>query len=118
MVDIDEADEIETMLTFLFARPIGVKEVCDDDGIAASLEVIVRGEAESIGCTHDFPMSVIELARSCAYTVDELGPYTSDDFALEEEAPDVLAMSDAELITALQHALGEARLFKMMDAHD
>jgi hypothetical protein len=59
-------------------------------------------------------LSIIELTRSCAETVDELGPYTRDGFAAEE-TPDVSAMSDGALITALQQALGKVRLFSMLD---
>lgn len=117
-VDVDEMEDIETLLMFLFARPIQVGEAWDDDGIATSIDVIVRGNEESIGFTHDFPLSVMELARSCAQTVGELGPYTADDFDAEEEATDVSAMSDAELITALQQALGKTRLFNMIEVDD
>ena len=59
----------------------------------------------------------MELARSCAETVDELGP-TPAIGSPREESPDVSTMSDAELITALQQALGQVRFFNMMDADD
>ena len=116
-VDIDDVGDIETLLMFLFGRPIGVDEVWDDDGATSSLDVIVQGDDESIGSIYDFPLSVMELARSCAETVAEVGPYTRDQFA-QEEPPDVSTMSDAELTTALQQALGMVRLFNMMDAND
>ena len=116
-VDIDDVGDIETLLMFLFARPMGVDEAWDNDGAASSLDVNVQGNDESIGFAYDFPMSVMELARSCADTVDELGPFTRDRFA-QEESPDVSTMSDAELISALQQALGQVRVFNMMDADD
>ena len=117
VVDIDDVGDIETLLMFLFARPVSVEEVWDDEGAASSLDVIVHGNDESIGSTHDFPMSVADLVRSCAETVDDLGPYTRDQFT-QEESPDVSTMSDAELTTALQQCLGKVRAFKMMDAAD
>ena len=113
-VDVDEIGDVETLLMFLFARPVVVEEVWDDEGVAPSLEVIMQGNDEAIGSVCAFPLSIIELARSCAETVDELGPYTRDGFAAEE-TPDVSAMSDGALITALQQALGKVRLFSMLD---
>ena len=101
----------------LFARPMGVDEVWDDDGATSSLDVNVQGNDENIGFIYNFPMSVMELARSCATTVDELGPFTRDPFG-QEVPPDVSTMSDSELITALQQSLGQVRLFNMMDADD
>lgn len=114
VVDVDEVGDIETLLMFLFARPIRVDEVWDDEGAATALEVIVKGNEESVGSAYEFPMSVMELARSCAHTVEELGAYTQEGFALDE----VGAMGDAELVGALQEALGKVRIFNMMDDDD
>lgn len=50
---------------------------------------------------YEFPLGVMDLARGCAETVEVLGAYTRDGFALEEAAPDVSSMSETELITAL-----------------
>lgn len=113
-VDVDEFGDIETLLMFLFARPVRLEEVWDDEGLTPSLEVNIQGDDEAIGCIYAFPMSIIELTRSCSETTDELGPYTRD-LVAAEEAPDVSAMSDGELITALQQALGKVRLFNMLD---
>lgn len=115
VVDIDVVGDIETLLMLLLSRPVGVCVVSNDAGAASSIEVIVQGNDESMGSTYEFPMSVMELARSCADSVDELGPYTRDEFT-PGESPDIAAMSDDELITALQQALGKVRLFNMMDA--
>lgn len=118
LVDVDEVGDIETLLMFLFARPIVVEEVWDDDGVPTSLDVIVQGNDESIGSVYDFPMSVMELVRSCAEAAAELGPYAWNDPTPSEETQDVVAMGDAELITALQQALGAVRLFNLMDSDE
>lgn len=113
-VDVDEIGDVETLLMVLFARPVALNEVWDDEGVTPSLEVIIQGNDEAIGSDRAFPLSVIELTRSCAETVDELGPYTRDGVPAEESL-DVSAMSDGDLITALQQALGKVRLFNMLD---
>jgi hypothetical protein len=116
-VDIDDVGDIETLLMFLFARPMGVDEVWDEDGATSSLDVNIQGHDESFAFSHAFPMSVMELARSCAETVNELGPYTQEQFA-QEQSTDVSTMNDDKHISALQEALGKVRLFNMMDAID
>jgi hypothetical protein len=117
VVDVDEGD-IETLLMFVFARPVQVGAVWDDEAGATTLEVIIAGNDGSTGYTHEFPLSVIDLARECAEIVEELGAYTSDRFASEWAGTDVSSMDETELITALQQALGKVRLFNMMDADD
>jgi hypothetical protein len=114
VVDIDEIGDIETLLMFLFDRPIGIDEVWNGEAVAASLEVVLSGSADAIGSVYDFPVSIIELTHACAHMVDDLGPYSRDGFT-EEESADVSAIGDTELITALQQALGKVRLFKMTD---
>jgi hypothetical protein len=116
-VDLDEIGDVETLLMLLFARPVVLNEVWVDEGVTPSLEFIVQGNDEAIGSVYAFPLSVIELARSCAETVDELGPHTREGVAAEETL-DVSAMSDGELITALQQALGKVRIFSMLDRGD
>lgn len=118
VVDVDEVGDIETLLMFLFARPVQVGEVWDDEAGATALEVVIAGNDESIGSTYEFPLSVMDLARACAETVEVLGAYTRDGFTSEEAAPDVSSMDETELITALQQALGQVRFFNMMDADD
>lgn len=118
LVDVDEVGDIETLLMFLLARPIQVEEAWDDDGVSTSLDVIVRGDGESVGSVYDFPMSVVELARSCAQVAAELGPYAWEGDTPSEETQDVVAMGDAELIAALQQALGKVRLFNLMDSDE
>jgi hypothetical protein len=116
VVDVDEVGDIETLLMFLFARPVRVDEVWDDEADAAALEVVIAGNDESIGTAYEFPLSMMGLARACAETAEELSVYSRDGFAPDEAVPAVSAMSDAELITALQQALGQVRFFNMMEA--
>ncbi len=116
VVDVDEVGDIETLLMCLFARPVQVGEVWDNEAGAAALEVVIAGNDEGIGSSYEFPLSVMDLARACAETVEVLGAYTRDGFALDVAAPDVLSMGETELITALQQALGQVRFFNMMDA--
>ncbi|MCM3513836.1 hypothetical protein [Nocardioides sp. P86] len=110
VVDIDGIGDVETLLMFLFARPIGVEEVWNEDRDETSLEVVVQGSDEAIGSTFDFPLSVVELVRSCAQTVDDFEPYGEDD-----SAPNLRLLAENELIAILQGALGKVRLFNMMD---
>lgn len=114
VVDIDGVGDVETLLMFLFARPIGVEEVWNEDRDETSLEVVVQGNDEAIGCTFEFPLSIVDLVRSCAQTVDDFEPFGADD-SQTEAAPNVRALADHELITVLQGALGKVRLFNMMD---
>ncbi len=117
LVDVDGVDDIETLLMFLFARPVVVDELWDDEGVIPSLEVIIHGNDDAIGSVFGFPLSIIELTRSCAETVVELGPYTRDGVAAEE-ALDISAMSDGDLITALKRALGKVRIFNLIEEDD
>lgn len=110
VVDIDGIGDVETLLMFLFARPVGIEEVWNEDRDETSLEVVVQGSVEAIGSTFDFPLSIVDLVRACAQTVDDFEPYGPDD-----SAPNVRALADDELITVLQGALGKVRLFNMMD---
>jgi hypothetical protein len=116
-VDIDGVGDIETLLMFLFARPVGVNHAWDDAG-AADLEVTLAGNDQSVRTVHEFPMSVLEFVRSCAETVADLGPYVDDAGVPAEEAPDVRAMSDDDLTTALQRTLGKVRVYNLMYPDD
>lgn len=113
VVDIDDIGDVETLLMFLFARPVGVEEVWDTDREETSLEVVLQGNDEAISSTFDFPLSVIELVRSCAHTVDDLGPY-GDQVLQGDDGPDVTVLGDDGLITVLQGALGKVRIFNMI----
>ncbi|CCH78208.1 hypothetical protein BN12_2620023 [Nostocoides japonicum T1-X7] len=114
VVDIEDIGDIETLLMVLFARPLRIDELWDDEGGPHSLEFIIHGNDATTRSVHEFPLSIIGLARSCAEMVDEVGP-DSRGAAAADATPEVSAMNDDELIGALQQALGEVRLLTMMD---
>lgn len=116
VLDVDELEDIDVLLMVLFARPMVVITEPDplDEEAANSLEIIVGTTPGSTGALYEFPMNVLELVRSCAESVNELGPYQQDD-ADAPEPLDISAMNDAELIAALQEALGRVRLLNMLD---
>ena len=118
-VDVDEIGDIETLLMFFFARPVSVDHVWDEDVEVADLEfgaieVTIPGKVQQVVSLQRFPMDVVQLVRWCAETVASLGPPVGEDTAPVGESPDVLTLSDDDLTTALQEALGKVRLFKMM----
>lgn len=114
IVDIDTLDDVETLLMFLFARPVTVMDTRYVDGDEPVLEVVVRGDDATVGFIHEFPLSVIDLVRSCAHVVDDLGPYRAG-HPQTEDTPNVLELNDGELITALERALGMVRIFNKME---
>ncbi|KAA1419191.1 hypothetical protein F0U44_12120 [Nocardioides humilatus] len=117
IVDIEGIGDIETLLMFLFGRPIGVAEGWCVEGGPESLEVTIDGNVEGVCFGIDFPMSLVQLVRSCAEDVSDLGPFRRDDVSGDEET-DVASLSDDELITALQQSLGKVRIFNMLNAAD
>jgi hypothetical protein len=102
----------------LFGRAIGVRAVEDDVDCAAALEVIVWDDDLGVGTQYPFPMSVLDLTRQFAATVAELAPITDDDVETSERSPDILAMDEPELITTLQLALGQVRIYNMLYPED
>lgn len=114
VVDIDEIGDVETLLMFLFARPVGVAEVWNPDREENSLDVVIQGNDEAVGFILDFPLSVVELARACGHAAEGIGPHEVV-ASHAHNAPQVTALDDDELVTALQSALGKVRLFNMMD---
>ncbi len=110
-VDIDGIGDIETLLMVLFHRPVGVDCAWTEEGDVADLEVRITGNDQQVLSTQKFPLSMVQLVRSCADTVDALGPYDAD---IPAESPDLVALNDEQLTTAMQRALGEVRLFKLM----
>lgn len=117
VVDIDAIDDIETLLVFIFDRPVALRAMPDEEGRTTAFEVIMHGDDELLSAIHNFPLSAVSLVRSCAETADALGPYDPDTTDEEDSAgaPSVLLMSDEELVTALGQALGKVRLFNMLD---
>ena len=126
VMDLDDVADIETFLIILFNRPISVQPldwVDDDEG---SLEVTVWAGDTGHVAGRAFPMTGVDLVRACASVVDELGPVDGDDVD-PADGDDVdpadgqaslLAMGDDDLVVALQRALGNVRLFNLLDANE
>lgn len=119
-VDIDDLEDLDTLLMILFARPVGVEGVWADldDEEPSSLEVIVSGDEFAVGSTFAFPVSVLDLVRGTAETVEELGPYTRNDADPRDAVQKTGSMSDDELIDVLQRGLGQVRIFAMLDGNE
>lgn len=116
LLDVDVLDDVETLLMFLLARPVGLTEVWSDDGLP-SLEVIMQGNDEATRTRYDFPLSIIELVRACAEPANRLGAYTAGSVA-GGEAPDISALCDGDLVAALQQALGMVRLYNILEEEE
>lgn len=114
VLDIDGIDELETLLTMLFARPVTVDRLEDEGGVEIGVEVILSGNDASIGTEFGFPLSVIEIARSGVETNNELGPYSEFDHGPATLGAGPGDIDDIQLIGALQRALGQVRIFNLM----
>lgn len=112
-VDIEDVDDLQTLMMALLDRPVSVSEGWDDEEGVAALDVRIHGKELILGLLHPFPLSVVELARSSAELAEELGPYAEDTEA--GGTPDLLSLSDDDLVIALRLALGQVRLFNMLD---
>jgi hypothetical protein len=110
VMDLDDVADIETLLIILFNRPISVQPldwVDDDEG---SLEVTVWAGDTGHVAGRAFPMTGVDLVRACASVIDELGP--------ADGQASLLAMGDDDLVVALHRALGNVRLFNLLDANE
>ena len=112
-VDVDDIGDVETLLMFLFNRPVGVAEGSSLIDGPETIEFAIDGRDDGVCFGLEFPMSVVDLVRSCADDVADLGPYSGDG-----DEPDVAGMSEAELLSALQLALGQVRIFNLMNEDD
>jgi hypothetical protein len=117
VVDVDELDDLGTLLTFLFDRPIDVEGVVDEDDEAV-VEMAVWSGDTGLGVRRWYPMTMVDLARRCAETVNDLGPYSADESFPVEAQRDVYSMGEEELLDALMDALGKVRIFKTLTAED
>lgn len=121
-LDIDDVDDLETLLIVLFGRSITVEEAVDDD--ESSFEVIVWDDTMGFGSTYAFPISMVDLARGCAQALSDLRSTEDEDLDEDGEVgedsdqPDLQSMDEGELITTLQGALGQVRLFNMLHEDD
>lgn len=114
VVDLDDVDDLDTLIMILLGRPVVVAEGWDDEQDVDALDVRVPGGELSAGVIEPFPMSVLDLARSSAELARDIGPYVPDGEP-PVEGTDVLSLNDDELIDALQRALGQVRLFNLLD---
>lgn len=126
-LDVDDVGDIETLLIVLFRCPITVEELSDDDD-DASFEVIAWNDDMGIGTRFAFPLSMVDLALGFELTVSDLRS-TEDDEPHDDRAdddepdedtdvPDLQAMDEGELITTLQRALGQVRIYNMLHKSD
>lgn len=118
-IDIDSVDELETLLMHLFARPIKILE-SDNDDPGAAIEIVVWGRCQGaeqvIGGSHEFPLSLEDIARSTLPDLDdqEFGPYPGAP-ARPRTADDLVMMGDAQLERALRDALVAVRVMNSLD---
>ena len=118
VMELDDVSDVETLLIILFNRPISVEPldwVDDDEG---SLEVTVWAGDTGHLASRAFPMTVVDLVRACASVVDELGPVDGDGVDPADGQASFVAMGDDDLVVALQRALGNVRLFNLLDANE
>jgi len=115
VMDIDELEELATLLMVLFMRPVVVEEVWNAESETPCLEIILAGDEHSIGTTYEFPASVLQLVGGCIETATELGPY--DAAPHQDAAHELSALDRHALVGVLQRALGHVRLLSLSD-HD
>lgn len=113
-VDLYESDDIETLLIALFGRPVEVREGWNDESAAVALDVRIHGDDFALGSLPRFPLSIVELARSCGEDLEGLCPFTQGE-DIPEGARDSETMSEDEIISALAKDLGFVRMFDMLD---
>lgn len=109
-LEFDGLGDVETLMMCLYSRPVNVREEWDDDGMTASLEITLHGDDTTLESSFEYPLRIDEVVRSCAADAERLGPYE-----LAEPAPRLLAVSDDELTQVFQEALGQVRLFNLLD---
>lgn len=110
-MDVDDIDDVETLLMFLLSRPVSVEMASEEgDGDIDPILVTVWGERLGRGTIHTFPMTVVDLALNGARLAVEVGPYDGRPSTVKVGS-EVLGMSKDELGDALQRALGMVRLF-------
>lgn len=117
VVEIDDIDDVETLLIMLFDRPFGVDHVTNAEEGSEFLEVFVYANDEAVGCTVEFPLSVIGLVRERADMADDLGPYC-DDAPATGDVVRIADLDDSALISALHDALGRVRIYNLLEDDD
>ncbi|TWE12961.1 hypothetical protein [Rudaeicoccus suwonensis] len=118
VVEIDHIDDVETLLMALFGRRFAVIDhLADSTAESAFLEVFIYANDEAVGCTVDFPLSVVQLVRECADIADDLGPY-GDDVPATGDVVRIADLDDSALISALHDALGRVRIYNLLEDDD
>ena len=113
VMDIDELEELATLLMVLLMRPVVVEEGWNAESETPCLEIILAGDEHSIGTTYEFPASVLQLVGDCIETATELGPY--DAAPHQDAAHELSALDRHALVGVLQRALGQVRLLSLSD---
>ena len=117
VMDLDDVADIETFLLILLNRPISVEPLeWGDDDDEVPLQVTVWAGDTGHVAGRAFPMTGVDLVRACASVVDELGPVDGDDVDPADRQASLVAMGDDDRVVALQRALGNVRLFNLLDA--
>lgn len=109
-VDIENVADIETLLMIICDRPIEVRVVGNDEGEEA-LEVTAWTEEVALSTIFSFPMSILSLAQEVCATVAESNLPVG-------QITDVPSMTEEEWRQSLLRALGQVRVFNMLDSDD
>lgn len=113
-VDVDDLQDIETFLMFLFDRPVGVDHLEDDDGEGA-IEIRLWDDHGDVEGTRRFPLSLEDLVLLCSESDDRLGPYTKTGSLHPRERESLNVMNRDELTAAMTDAMGKMRIFNLMN---
>jgi hypothetical protein len=106
-LDLDEVDDLETLLMMLFDHPVSVVDV--EDGEREYLEIW----SEHLEQTQvEFPIRLTDLVRWCATL--EVRDSSGGARPLGEGRPVCSTSTDAELTGSLRDVLGKVRLFNLM----
>lgn len=115
-VDVDDLEDIDTFLMFLFHRPVGVLHLEDETGDA--MEVRLWDDHGDLDGVVRFPLSLLDLVLLCAEHDDHLGPYTKAGTNHPEGRTRWGGMTDSERDLAMLDALGNVRIFNIMNDPD
>lgn len=115
IVDVDDVGDIESLMMFLFGRPVSVHEAWDDSGVDLGLEFVMRGDDGELRGIRKFPMSMLDLAGACGQASAEIGPDPQNGPDLEDSGS-FNELPVPEAISALQRTLGGVRLLNLMDS--
>ena len=112
-VDVDDLEDLEIFLMFLFHRPVGLLHLEDETGDA--IEVRLWDDHGDLDRTVRFPMTLEDLVAVCADADDRLGPYTKATPGNPQAHATWAGMSEEERAAALLDALGKMRIFNLLN---